>query len=109
MRHAIYLLIFLAQFGVASAGQTRGGDDRNGFQWAHQVCSECHAVGAAEPISPNPRSPTFSDLATGLTPLALAVSLAKLHAGMPMFRLSSQQIDDIIAYMMTLRGAGEYQ
>jgi mono/diheme cytochrome c family protein len=71
---------------------------------AQQVCSECHAVQRGEVRSPNSRAPTFSELATtpGMTSTALLVALTTPHAGMPMFRLTAEQRQDVIAYVLSL-------
>ena len=47
----------------------------------------------------------FPDLATtpGMTSTALLVALTTPHAGMPMFTLTSEQRDDIIAYILSLK------
>lgn len=84
------------------------GDPRQGLALARQVCFECHAIQPQQLLSPNPRAPTFPQLAAtpGMTTAALTVALTTPHVGMPMFRLSSGQREDIIAYILSLRGAG---
>jgi mono/diheme cytochrome c family protein len=39
----------------------------------------------------------------GMTSAALMVTLTTPHAGMPMFRLSSEERRDIIAYVLSLK------
>jgi mono/diheme cytochrome c family protein len=80
------------------------GDPREGLALAQQVCSECHAVERGQAASPNSRAPTFSELAStpGMTSAALTVALTTPHAGMPMFRLTSRQREDVIAYVQSL-------
>jgi mono/diheme cytochrome c family protein len=70
-----------------------------------QLCSECHAIRRGQVRSPNARAPTFLELATapGMTIAALSVALTTPHAGMPMFRLTAEQRDDVIAYILSLR------
>jgi len=41
-----------------------------------------------------------------MTAAALTVALTTPHVGMPMFRLTSEQREDIIAYILSLRGSG---
>jgi len=81
------------------------GDPHNGLALAQQVCAQCHATIAELARSPDLRAPTFSELksAPGMTRTALLVALTTPHAGMPMFTLSSEQRDDIIAYILSLR------
>ena len=84
------------------------GDPQHGLALARQVCSDCHAVQTEQLRSPSPKAPTFQELATtpGMTSTALTVALTTPHAGMPMFRLTSEQRVDIIAYILGLRQSG---
>lgn len=84
------------------------GDPGRGLSVARQVCSECHAIQAQQLQSPNARAPTFLALATtpGMTSTALTVALTTPHAGMPMFRLTAEQRDGIIAYILSLKEGG---
>jgi len=106
MKRMICLVTFLALAVLVGPVYAQGvGDRQGGLALAQQVCSECHAVRRGEPRSPNSRSPTFSELATtpGMTVAALTVALTTPHAGMPMFMLTSEQREDIIAYILSLR------
>ena len=80
-------------------------DAQSGRRLAQQVCAECHAVEPQEARSPDARAPTFPALAAvpGMTSTALTVAFTTPHAGMPMFRLTSDQAADIIAYILGLR------
>ena len=80
-------------------------DPQEGAKWATNVCAQCHAVRPGEPRSPNGRAPTFAELANspGMTTAALTVALTTPHAGMPMFVLTSEQRQDIIAYILSLK------
>jgi mono/diheme cytochrome c family protein len=73
------------------------------------ACGGCHAV---EPpfLSPNPRAPSFAAIANrrGLSEKSLADWLAEAH-NYPEdmdFTLTRKQIDQIAAYIVTLREAG---
>ncbi|WP_395714218.1 c-type cytochrome [Reyranella sp.] len=92
---------------VAPLHAQDAGDPRHGLSLARQVCFECHAIQPQQLLSPNPRAPTFPQLAAtpGMTTAALTVALTTPHAGMPMFRLSSEQREDIIAYILSLRSS----
>jgi mono/diheme cytochrome c family protein len=106
MKPPTYFVIFLAASIAATPLRAQvTADPRHGFDVAQQVCSECHATQRQQVQSPNTRAPTFSDLATtpGMTSAALTVALTTPHAGMPMFRLTSEQRADIIAYILSLR------
>jgi mono/diheme cytochrome c family protein len=81
------------------------GDLNEGLALVQQVCSQCHATSSDLARSPDPLAPTFSELkgTPGMTRTALLVALTTPHAGMPMFTLSPEQRDDIIAYILNLR------
>jgi mono/diheme cytochrome c family protein len=104
MKLATFSLIFLLASIAGTPLRAQDGDPRHGRALAQQVCSECHATQTQQLQSPNPRAPTFSLLATtpGMTTTALTVALTTPHAGMPMFRLNSEQRADIIAYIQSL-------
>lgn len=73
------------------------------------ACGGCHAV---EPpfLSPNPASPSFASIANrrGLSQTSLADWLAEAHNYPEQmdFTLTRPQINQIAAYMVTLRKAG---
>src|SRR5690349_13445003 len=105
-----YLARFLVVLSIATAAaplqaQEAGKAERG---LARQVCSECHAVQAQQLQSPNARAPTFLALATtpGMTETALTVALTTPHAGMPMFKLTAEQRDSLIAYILGLKQGG---
>ena len=108
-RLACSLLILLSGWIMAEHAYAQGtGDLQRGLALAREVCSECHAIQAQQLRSPNPRSPTFPDMAKtpGMTETGLTVALTTPHAGMPMFRLTAEQRADIIAYILSLRQSG---
>ena len=104
--------LFLAGLSTAMAALPLHAEEdaaaKRGLGLAQQVCSECHAVQAQQLQSPNARAPTFLGLATtpGMTSTALTVALTTPHAGMPMFRLTADQRESIIAYILGLKQAG---
>jgi len=97
---------------IAMAGPPLRAEERSdpgrGLAVAREVCSECHAIQAQQLQSPLARAPTFLALATtpGMTATALSVALTTPHAGMPMFRLTAEQRDGIIAYILSLKQSG---
>ncbi len=106
MRAGISLSVLTIAMAVAFPLQAQqGGDPRHGLAVAEDVCSGCHAIQARQIMSPNPRAPTFAELAAtpGMTSAALTVAMTTPHAGMPMFRLTAQQRDDLIAYVLGLK------
>ena len=102
MKRIVFLVLSLAS---VAATTTQAQDLQEGAKWATNVCGECHAVARSQPRSPNDRAPTFVELANtpGMTSAALTVALTTPHAGMPMFVLTSEQRQDIIAYILSLK------
>jgi mono/diheme cytochrome c family protein len=101
----LVLANLLALFAVISAARAQSvGDAREGLALAQETCSRCHATVAQQNRSPNPQAPRFAELAAapGITSTALLVALTTPHAGMPMFNLTGEQRDDIIAYILSL-------
>lgn len=83
-----------------------GTDPASDLAFAQAACGGCHAV---EPpgLSPNPKSPTFADIANspGLTDDTLAVWLSDAH-NYPEemdFDLNDKQIETIARHMLRLR------
>jgi mono/diheme cytochrome c family protein len=106
MKRMICLMTLFALSVVVTPVHAQGvGDSRDGLALAQQVCSECHAIRRGQDRSPNSRSPTFLELATapGMTVAALTVALTTPHVGMPMFMLTAEQRENVIAYILSLR------
>ena len=105
MERLICLMTALALSAAASQVHAQG-TPQQGLAEARQVCSDCHAIQKGLVRSPNSRSPTFVELANtpGMTATALLVALTTPHAGMPMFILTSEQRENIIAYILSLKG-----
>lgn len=77
-----------------------------GAQLARSVCAECHAIGAdASAHSRDEKAPRFLDVAkmASTTELSLKVFLQSSHRNMPNFMLSSEEIDSVAAYILSLR------
>lgn len=99
------LVLFVLLLLLGSAASAQAQDLQNGAKWAGDVCGQCHAARTGQARSPNGRAPTFVELANtpGMTPAALTVALTTPHAGMPMFVLTAEQRQDIIAYILSLK------
>jgi mono/diheme cytochrome c family protein len=104
MERVIFLVTVLA-LSVAASHVHAQGNSQAGLAVARQVCSECHAIQKGQVRSPNSRSPTFVELANapGMTATALMVALTTPHAGMPMFILTAEQRESVIAYILSLK------
>ena len=105
MKRMVNSVILLSLSGAGQVQAQTVGDRQEGLALAQQFCSQCHAVRREQVRSPSLRAPAFSELATapGMTSAALSVALTTPHAGMPMFMLSQDQRQDIIAYILSLK------
>ena len=81
------------------------GDASKGFTYAREVCAECHAIGRGEKSSPDPKAPSFEDIAnsSGVTGISLAAMLHAVHENMPGFAMALDERDNIIAYILSLK------
>jgi cytochrome c len=87
------------------------GSKARGEFYARENCSTCHAVGPVG-VSPYPPAPPFRTLHEKYDVEGLAEALAEgIVVGntgvrqMPMFVLSVEEIDDLIAYLKSLEPA----
>ena len=68
-------------------------------------CASCHAI-VADRVSPNPKAPTFPDLAGRFGEHSLQQKLAEIeetgHFYMPPQRVSSEDVTNLVAYFNTL-------
>jgi mono/diheme cytochrome c family protein len=101
----IALSTILLMLSIPSVQAQAIGNPQKGADLARDVCTECHAVRERQLLSPNPRSPTFYEVANrpGMTAAALTVTLTTPHAGMPMFVFTPEQRQDIIGYILSLK------
>lgn len=81
------------------------GNAKAGLEYAKGACAECHEVENVDSFSPNPDAPTFKEVANtpGMTPRALSVWFKTSHPTMPDFIIKPDDLDNIIAYIMSLR------
>ncbi|MFO0998400.1 MAG: cytochrome c [Alphaproteobacteria bacterium] len=91
--------------GIAAMGPLRAdaGDAESGHALARQWCSSCHLV---EPgTSGGDQAPPFESIANDptRTPARLRGWLASPHPPMPDLKLSRTQIDDVMAYLESLK------
>jgi mono/diheme cytochrome c family protein len=80
------------------------GDATAGRRLAETECATCHAVGTNQ-RSPNRAAPSFADIGAspGLTATAIRVWLQSPHATMPNVKLSDEDKDNVIAYLLSLK------
>jgi tetratricopeptide (TPR) repeat protein len=81
------------------------GDARKGLSYAQKVCATCHNVLRTEAASPNSRAPAFKRIANtpGMSITALTVWSRTTHPTMPNIVIEPNDMDDLIAYILSLR------
>ena len=97
----------LALAAAAAVGaHAQDGDVGAGHAFAREACNACHMVEAKQK---KPRriviGPAFRDIANtrGMTTTALRVFLTTSHPKMPNLILTSEEIADVSAYILSLR------
>jgi mono/diheme cytochrome c family protein len=104
VRHALkFVAPFLAAvFAVTTA---QAGDVANGFKRAKQVCSECHVVAAGVGGGGTDGAPPFETIPNQLkrSEAQIKAFLSRPHGRMPDFVMTRREIDDLTAYIMSLR------
>jgi mono/diheme cytochrome c family protein len=106
MKPFLVPMTFLALVAAAGGVQAQfAGEPLKGREFAHQICTECHAVEKGAPRSPNGLAPTFEMIATtpGMTELALTAALRTSHRVMPNIILADDELRNVIAYILSLR------
>ncbi|MGD9980571.1 MAG: hypothetical protein AB7H66_08420 [Hyphomonadaceae bacterium] len=81
------------------------GNAAQGLAYAEQTCGSCHATGAGQMISPDARARPFDAIADtpGLTRTALNAWLHSSHTNKPDLIVEPERIDDLHAYLITLK------
>jgi|ABSO01.1.fsa_nt_gi mono/diheme cytochrome c family protein len=102
------LLLWLSSWSVAATPDGIGSPQR-GIAYAQANCAGCHAILYEDTDSPNPDSPSFKSIADtpGITRTAISVFLQTPHPTMPNLVVTGEDADDIIAYILSLKGDGK--
>lgn len=81
------------------------GDASAGGDLAREVCAVCHVV-ARDQDDPGVGAPSFLELAAhpSVTELSLRAFFQTPHATMPDLMLTRDETDDIITYILSLKG-----
>lgn len=97
---AVLLLLRVQAASGAAPGEEAAA---RGHTLAQAWCSSCHAV--EKFAIPLDRAPAFTAIAAmkSMTPLAIRVFLQSSHEPMPNFILKKQDIDDLTAYIASLK------
>lgn len=96
--------LFLAFLAGPSQAQTGPGDAIAGRELAQGECATCHAVDRS--TSKAQQAPSFTSIARmpSTTSMSLHAFLLSPHPHMPNYRLSPNEVDDVVSYILTLRG-----
>ena len=102
LRAGALLMMSLAAGPIAA--QERG-TAQAGQALAQRLCTECHAVQPGQLQSPATSAPPFAKIAAvpGMTSAALRVALQTSHRTMPNVMLRPDELDDVVAYILSLR------
>jgi mono/diheme cytochrome c family protein len=105
MRHLSLVLLLGASLASPGAGAQEPGNAERGKVMASRLCSECHYTGGYDAESTNAKAPPFRAIANtrGMTAMALGVWMQTSHPTMPNIRLTPETLDDIIAYIRSLK------
>jgi mono/diheme cytochrome c family protein len=103
MVRILTFLLFTIAFCYGARAEE--GSAEAGFAYARSVCSECHAIRSDDFLSPNPKSPPFTKIAStpGMTGAALFVILQTPHRDMPDFIIPAKDKADVVAYILSLQ------
>ena len=90
--------------GTLDAKAELVGDPQAGYTFAKGVCSTCHGISAED--SPLPQATRFREVADrpGITGTALAMWLQTSHPTMPNIVVEKQDMLNVIAYILDLKG-----
>jgi mono/diheme cytochrome c family protein len=107
MRRAFLILTLAGSAALAAApalAQLPEGSTDRGRALAQIWCSGCHLIDGSATTAGDV-VPSFAAIAAmkSTTVLSLQVFLQTPHGKMPDWRLTRQQIDDVVTYIMSLR------
>jgi mono/diheme cytochrome c family protein len=110
MRRRTLAVVVVALAGAllapAAALAQQEGDPAAGRRLAEAWCSGCHVIGPGASGPASDAVPTFPAVARmpSTTGMSLRAFLLTPHARMPDIQMSREQVDDIAAYILSLRG-----
>jgi mono/diheme cytochrome c family protein len=104
MHRGLVNLAVILSASMAAVSSSIAADMAKGAQIAQQWCANCHVIGGTSAGTVQQGPPSFRALAQGgLTGDQLRAFLSHPHAPMPDLSLTRTEIDDVIAYIHTLR------
>jgi mono/diheme cytochrome c family protein len=99
------VLIMIAGGIWPALAQPEPGDPAAGLRLARIWCANCHQVAPGGPQPAGDAASPFPAIALmpSTTSMSLRVFLQTPHPNMPDYRLSREQLDDLVAYLLSLR------
>jgi mono/diheme cytochrome c family protein len=99
---ALLITVLLASSAQGRA-QAGPGDAGKGQKLVAADFSGCHAVD--RPTKPNQKAPSLTSVADmpSTTSMSLHAFLLTPHPSMPNYRLTPEEIDDVVTYILSLR------
>jgi mono/diheme cytochrome c family protein len=100
------LALGLAPLALArEAAAQEAGNPAQGRELAQQWCADCHRIQPGDLGESLMGAPAFADRAADpeITSLYLRAFFRSPHANMPDIRLSPDQTDDLVAYILSLK------
>ena len=108
VRTAVFFaaVVAVALRPAAPAGAQQVGDPEAGRRLAETWDGNCHVIGPGASGPASDAVPTFPSVARmpSTTQFSLRVFLQSPHSRMPTLQLSRSETDDVIAYILSLRG-----
>jgi mono/diheme cytochrome c family protein len=101
-------VLALMAVGANFASAQEVGQPEAGRALAQRICADCHAVLRGQARSPRAGAPTFEAIARvpRMTAAALTVALRTSHRTMPNIMLEQHELDDVVAYVLSLKPGG---
>jgi cytochrome c len=105
MRRLIVAVVAVLALASPPAGAQSIGSPAAGRDLAGQWCSSCHAINAGAAESPRAAATAFAAIAAQprTTETSLRFFLQTPHIDMPNLVLKPEQIDDLVAHILSLR------
>jgi mono/diheme cytochrome c family protein len=97
MKRAILSAVALLALAASANAQSI----TNGKRVAENICSDCHLIDSTEMRGKAPGLAAVARMPSS-TELALKVFLRTPHAAMPAVMLSTDEMNDVVAYIMCL-------
>ena len=104
-RSLVGSIVAAAMLAGGPVAAQRAGDPEAGRRLAEAWCSNCHVIGPGASGPASDAVPTFPAVARmpSTTAMSLRVFLQTPHSRMPDLQLSNEHMDDVIAYILSLR------